>query len=115
MALNLNKNLKAYYSITEVAEMFGVNATTLRFWEKQFPTLRPRTMGNNKRQYSEKDIDTIRLIYNLVKVRGFKLEAARKVLRLNPTGADKTAQVLERLFEIRSQLKELKDSLELMR
>ena len=58
---------------------------------------------------------TISVVYNLVKVRGFKLEAARKVMRLNPTGADKTAQVLERLFEIRAQLKELKDSLELMR
>ncbi len=115
MSLNLNKNLKAYYSITEVAEMFNINATTLRFWEKQFPMLRPRTLGNKKRMYTDADIATIRLIYNLVKVRGFKIESARKMLRLNPSGVDKTAQVLERLYDIRSQLKELKDSLDLMR
>ena len=115
MSLNLDKNLKAYYSITEVADMFNINATTLRFWEKQFPMLRPRTLGNKKRMYTDSDIATIRLIYNLVKVRGFKLESARKMLRLNPTGVDKTAQVLDRLYEIRAQLKELKDSLDLMR
>ena len=95
--------------------MFDINATTLRFWEKQFPMLRPRTLGNKKRMYSDSDIATVRLIHNLVKVRGFRLDSARKMLRLNPSGADKTAQVLERLYELRSQLKELKESLELMR
>ena len=57
MALNLNKNLKMYYSIKEVAEMFGVNESTLRYWETEFPYLKPKTSGPAKiRQYQEKDL-----------------------------------------------------------
>ena len=71
MALNLNKNLKLYYSIKEVAEMFGLNESTLRFWETEFPFLKPKTAGPSKvRQYTEKDIEQVRLIHSLVKVRG---------------------------------------------
>ena len=112
MALNIDKDLKAYYNITEVAEMFGINATTLRFWEKQFPTLHPRTVGNNKRQYTRSDIDAIRIIHNLVKERGFKIEAAKKMIRLNPNGVDKTAQIIERLTNIRNELRDLKATLD---
>ena len=70
MALNLDKNLKRYYSIREVAEMFELNESTLRYWEQEFPYLRPKNSGPAKiRQYQEKDIEQIRLIHNLVKVR----------------------------------------------
>ena len=59
MALNMNKNLKRYYSIKEVASMFGLNESTLRFWETEFPYLKPKTSGPAKvRQYTESDIDT---------------------------------------------------------
>ena len=58
MALNLNKNLKLYYSISEVAQMFGLNESTLRYWEQEFPSLRPKVSGPAKvRQYQEKDIE----------------------------------------------------------
>ena len=66
MALNLNKDLKAYYSIKEVSEMFGLSASTLRYWEREFPHLKPRTVGNKVRQYSKSDIEELRVIYNLV-------------------------------------------------
>ena len=72
MALNTNKNLKLYYSIKEVAQMIGVRECTLRYWETEFPHLKPKTTGQKVRQYTEKDIEQIKLIYNLVKVRGFK-------------------------------------------
>ena len=78
MALNTNKNVKLYYSIKEVAAMFDIRESTLRFWETEFPHLKPKTVGQNVRQYTEKDIEQIRVIHNLVKVRGFKLSAARK-------------------------------------
>ena len=85
MALNLNKNLKLYYSIKEVAEMFDLPESTLRYWEQEFPFLKPKTSGPAKiRQYQEKDIEQIRLIHNLVKVRGFKLAAARPHRTPNP-------------------------------
>jgi DNA-binding transcriptional MerR regulator len=113
MALNLNKNLKLYYSIREVAEMFGVNESTLRYWEKEFPYLKPKNSGPAKiRQYQEKDIEQIRLIHNLVKVRGFKLEAARKIINANRNGADRKADVLTRLISISSELQALKKQMD---
>jgi len=109
MALNTNKNLKLYYSIKEVAEMFGLNESTLRYWETEFPHLKPKTTGAAKiRQYQEKDIEQLRLIHNLVKVRGFKLAAARKIINNNRNGADKTAEVLSRLLGVRDELQALK-------
>ena len=113
MALNLNKNLKLYYSIKEVAEMFDLNESTLRFWETEFPYLKPKTSGpNTVRQYAEKDIEQIKLIHNLVKVRGFKLAAAKKIITANRNGADKKADVLTRLMAVRDDLQALKKQLD---
>ncbi|MBR0275961.1 MAG: MerR family transcriptional regulator [Prevotella sp.] len=113
MALNLNKNLKLYYSIKEVAEMFDLNESTLRYWETEFPFLKPKTAGPSKvRQYSEKDIEQIRLIHNLVKVRGFKLAAAKKIINQNRDGADKKAEVITKLIDLRQDLQALKKELD---
>ena len=113
MALKLDKNLKLYYSIKEVADMFGLNESTLRYWETEFPHLKPKTTGPAKvRQYQEKDIEQIRLIHNLVKVRGFKLAAARKIINNNRDGADKTAEVLSRLLGVRDELQAMKRQLD---
>ena len=112
MALNLDKNLKLYYSISEVAQMFQLNESTLRYWEQEFPFLRPKTKGPSKiRQCSEKDIEQIKLIHNLVKVRGFKLAAAKKIINSNRNGADKTAEVLQRLTAVRDDLMALRKEL----
>jgi DNA-binding transcriptional MerR regulator len=115
MALNLQKKLKTYYSIKEVAEKFGLNESTLRYWEQEFSFLRPKTSGTAKiRQYQEKDIEQIRLIHNLVKIRGFKISAAREILMKNRKGADTTANVLEELIAMRSELEQLKAHLEML-
>lgn len=112
MALNTNKNLKLYYSIKEVAQMIGVRECTLRYWETEFPHLKPKTTGQKVRQYTEKDIEQIKLIYNLVKVRGFKIAAARKMINQNRTGADKSADVLDTLISVRDQLMDLKKQID---
>ena len=113
MALNTNKNPKLYYSIKEVAQMVGVNESTLRYWETAFPQLKPKTLTTNKvRQYTEKDIEEIKVIYNLIKVRGFKIAAARNYLRENRQSVDKSAEVIDPLIGIRDQLKELKQHLD---
>jgi DNA-binding transcriptional MerR regulator len=115
MALNLNKNLKLYYSIKEVAEMFGLNESTLRYWETEFPYLKPKTSGPAKiRQYQEKDIEQIKLIHNLVKVRGFKLAAAKKIINSNRDGADKRAEVLTKLMSVRDDLQALKKQMDFL-
>ena len=109
MALNAYKPQKLYYSIKEVAEMFGLNESTLRYWETEFPFLKPKTSGPAKvRQYQEKDIEQIKLIHNLVKVRGFKLAAAKKVINNNRQGVDMTADVLSRLINVRDELQMLR-------
>lgn len=109
MALNEYKSQKLYYSIKEVAEMFDLNESTLRYWETEFPFLRPKTSGPSKiRQYQEKDIEQLKLIHNLVKVRGFKLAAAKNIINSNRQGADKTAEILSRLTTVRNELQLIK-------
>ena len=112
MALNMNKNLKLYYSIGEVAKIFGINESTLRYWESEFPHLKPKTNSKNVRQYTENDIEQIKVIYNLVKVRGFKLAAARKMLNENRKNVDKSADILEMMINLRDELKNLKKQLD---
>ena len=112
MALNMNKNLKLYYSIGEVAKMFDINESTLRYWESEFPHLKPKTNSKNVRQYTEKDIEQIKVIYNLVKVRGFKLAAARKMRNENRKNVDKSADILEMMINLRDELKNLKKQLD---
>ena len=111
MPLNPNKDLKMYYSIGEVAAIFNVNETLLRFWEKEFPQIKPKKIGRNIRQYTKEDIEQIRLIYNLVKVRGFKIAAARETLKKNKEGATNTMEVLERLQKVKAELLAIKKEL----
>ena len=112
MAPATDKKVKLYYSIKEVAQMFDINESTLRYWETEFPQLKPRTQAGTKvRQYTEQDIEQVRLIYNLVKVRGFKLAAARKMLHENRDGAQKSSEVITRLMGIRNELQDLQKSL----
>lgn len=77
----LNQPLqKRYFSISEVAKMLEVKPSLLRFWEKQFKQIAPKTNARGKRAYKQEDIDLIRRIYDLVKVQGLTLEGARKSL-----------------------------------
>ena len=95
--------------------MFGLNESTLRYWETEFPFLKPKTSGPSKvRQYQEKDIEQLKLIHNLVKVRGFKLSAAKKIINSNRQGADKTADVLSRLIGIRDELQTLRRQMDFL-
>jgi DNA-binding transcriptional MerR regulator len=78
----LNKLIqKQYFSISEVASMLGVNASLLRFWEKEFKQINPKTNARGKRSYNSKDIELIRSVYVLVKDKGFTLDGARKALK----------------------------------
>ena len=108
MALNTEKKLKLYYSIKEVAEMLGVSESMLRFWEKEIPMIKPKTTGNNIRQYTEQDIENIKVVYNLVKVRGGGLAAARKMLKEQKNAVSSDTKVLETLIKLRDQLQEMK-------
>ena len=71
---------KRYFSISEVAKLLDVKPSLLRFWEKEFKQIQPKTNARGKRAYKQEDIDIIRRIYDLVKVQGLTLEGARKAL-----------------------------------
>ena len=108
MALNTENNLKLYYSIKEVAQMLNVSESMLRFWEKEVPMIKPKTTGNNIRQYTEDDIANIKMVYNLVKVRGFKLAAARKMLKDNKSAVSSNTKAMELLIGLRDELQKMK-------
>lgn len=105
MALNKNKDLKLYYSIGEVAQMFNVTETLLRFWEKEFPTIKPQKAGRGIRQYTKADIEQVKLVYHLVKERGMTLQGARDTIRRDKSKTvNRNIEVIEKLKDIRSEL-----------
>ena len=130
---------KRYFSISEVAKMLDVKPSLLRFWEKEFKQIQPKTNARGKRAYKQEDIDVIRRIYDLVKVQGLTLEGARKALtssakerssergkaavqagsgpsnRSSPAGRrpfGRTCQAIGKLKQIRQKLLEARASLQ---
>lgn len=102
---------KIYYSMGEVSELFGVNASLLRFWESEFPILKIAKNSRGHRIYTTEDVDNLRLIYHLVKEQGMTLEGAKKRLRKNRDGVSHEAEIVERLRSIRNMLAALKAEL----
>ena len=107
MAYNPNKELKKYYGIAEVAEQFNVAESLLRFWEKEFPNIKPKKSGRGVRMYTKEDIEEVRLVYNLLKVRGMKIAAAKQVLSKNRKAASETSEIIGRLQSIKNELQEI--------
>lgn len=107
-----DKNMKLYYSITEVADMFGVNPSLLRFWEKEFPQITPKTGSRGVRQYRKEDVEVIRLVYHLVKEKGMTLPGARQKLKDNKEATVRNFEIISRLREIREELVGMKDALD---
>ena len=102
---------KLYYSIGEVADMFGVNVSLLRFWEKEFDILKPKKNKKGNRMFKVKDLDNLKIIYHLVKERGYTLEGAKKKLKENKEDTINNIQIVNRLKNIRQFLVELKEEL----
>ena len=103
---------KLFYSISEVAELFKVNASLIRFWEKEFDFLKPRKTAKGNRTYTKKDIENIRLVYHLVKEKGFTLQGAKEKLKQKPAQEiNKNLEAIESLNKLKSFLLELKSQL----
>jgi DNA-binding transcriptional MerR regulator len=102
---------KLYYTIGEVAEMLQVNASLLRYWEKEFDTLRPKKNSKGDRFFTKEDIEQLKLIYHLVKEKGYTLDGARSRLKTSPETSQKKLQIIERLKRVRGFLEELKGEL----
>lgn len=108
MVLKKDKNLKLYYSISEVAQMFDINESTLRFWEKEFDIIHPRKTDKGTRYYKREDIDAVRLVYHLVKERGLTLAGARQKLKNNREMTVRQEDIVNRLKQIKEELLEMK-------
>ena len=102
---------KQYYKIKDVAEMLGVQQSTLRFWEKEFDCLNPRRSASNVRYYTPADIEMIRVISYLLRNRGLKLEAAEEQMRQNRGNVSRRIRAIERLENVRDTLSSLLKSL----
>ena len=102
---------KYYYTITEVSEMLGVNASLLRYWETEFPALRPEKTKNGSRRYKQTDIDLLRRIHHLTKEQGYTLEGAREQLKKRKAEPEETQQVVETLKSLRTLLEEIREKL----
>lgn len=112
MGLHKDKQLKLYYSIGEVAQMFGVNESTLRYWEKEFSIISPKKAGGNIRQYRKEDIENVRLVYHLVKEKGMTLAGAKQRLKMNKEAVVQTSEIVERLQKVREKLVQLRAELD---
>lgn len=102
---------KKYYSIGEVAQLFEVAPSLIRFWESHFDMIKPRKTKNGTRQYTKEDIDTLQTIYFLVKKKGYTLQGAKEVLQNKAQIADSTIQIINILEDVKSFLTELRGKL----
>jgi len=91
--------------------MFNVNNSLIRFWEKEFPSVKPHKNKKGNRLFTKDDLEQLKLIYHLVKERGLTLEGARKKIRENQTETVDNFAIVDRLKNIRQMLVEIKDEL----
>ena len=95
---------KRYWTISEVAEQFDVNASLLRYWEKEFSALDPKKQGSGKRAYTAKDIDIISVLHDLLKRKGYTIDGAKRQLKQAIREQRQMDDLRQRLEAIRSEL-----------
>lgn len=111
MSETKKKISKLYYSIGEVASMFEVNNSLIRFWEQEFTIIKPKKNKKGNRYFTEKDIENFKIIFHLVKERGYTLDGAKKKLRENKEDTIKNVEIVSQLQEIRAQLVAIREVL----
>lgn len=102
---------KVYYAIGEVAEMFGVNTSLIRFWEKEFDILKPQKNKKGNRLFTKQDIENLHIIYHLVKERGMTLKGVKMKLKENKDDTINNVEVIKSLKNIREILLEIRENL----
>ena len=102
---------KRYYKIGEVAKAFSVNTSLIRFWEKEFDIIKPKKNAKGNRLFTPDDIANFKLIYNLVKERGFTLDGAKQKLKENPEGVINNHEIISKLEAVKAELIKIKNQL----
>lgn len=102
---------KRYYKIGEVAKAFGVNVSLIRFWDNEFEIIKPKKNAKGNRLFTKEDVENFKLIYNLVKERGFTLDGARQKLKKNPKEVVNNHEIISRLEAVKAELQKIKNQL----
>ena len=102
---------RLFYKIGEVADMFSVNVSLIRFWEKEFDILKPKKNKKGNRLFTKKDVDNMNIIFHLVKERGFTLEGAKQKLKENKEDTIDNIEIVNHLKDIRGFLVRLREEL----
>jgi len=103
---------KRYYTIGEVATDLGVATSLIRFWETEFDLIKPKKNRKGNRQFTKEDLKNVRLIYHLVKVKGYTLNGAREFIKNGVSDASSKIEMIESLKKIKSFLSDLKSDLQ---
>ncbi len=103
---------KLYYSIGEVAKIFEVNSSLIRFWESEFDILKPKKNKKGNRLFTQKDLAYLKIIYDLVKEKGYTLEGAKRALKEDRNTLLEQQELKDRLRKIRKQLVLLREELD---
>tara|TARA_A100001035_G_C27729412_1_gene476003 strand:- start:548 stop:883 length:336 start_codon:yes stop_codon:yes gene_type:complete len=107
----ISQKNKIFYSIGETAKMFNVTVSLLRFWEKEFSVLKPKKNKKGNRLFTKKDLENLKIIYHLVKERGFTLNGAKKKLKENKKDTIDNIKIVNKLKDIKHFLIKLKEEL----
>lgn len=111
MPLKEKPTVKLFYKISEVSEMFNINISAVRFWEKEFDILKPKKNKKGNRLFTPKDIKNIQIIHYLLKERGFTVEGAKKKIRENKSDTVENIEIINHLKGIRKFLVKLREEL----
>ena len=95
----------------EVTEMFNVNASQIRFYEREFDILQPKKNKKGNRLFTPEDVENLKIIFNLVKDKGYTLQGAREYLRSNKDGAKENQKIIDSLERVKQFLLEVKEQL----
>ncbi|WP_129713884.1 MerR family transcriptional regulator [Pedobacter sp. SYP-B3415] len=102
---------KMYYTMGEVTEMFGVNASQIRFYEKEFDILQPKKNKKGNRLFTPEDIENLKIIFTLVDEKGFTLKGAKEHLKNNKGDVKETQKIIDSLERIKSFLLKINDEI----
>ena len=102
---------KLFYPIGEVAQMFEVSVSSIRYWEKEFDILKPKKNKKGNRMFTKTDLENLEVIFHLVKERGFTLDGAKKKLKENKKDTIDNISIIKNLKEIRTFLVDLREEL----
>ncbi len=102
---------KLYYSIGEVADLFNVNTSLIRYWEKEFDIIKPKKNKKGNRLFTQGDIDNFHIIYHLVKERGMTLKGAQKKMKENRDGEEHNFEIIKSLEQIKLMLLEVRETI----